>query len=73
MARGIDEEPDFSWWVPYMLQKHDVIILAINSRIKKKTHKYGVEVPKSHKDTMRLDALAGDTKWEDDQKLKWAT
>ena len=36
----------------------------------RKTHKYGVEEPKPHKDAMRLDALDGDTKWEDARKLE---
>ena len=25
-AKGIDDEPEFSWWLPYTLRKRDVII-----------------------------------------------
>ena len=30
-ARGIADEPAFSWWVPYMLRKRDVIISKVKS------------------------------------------
>lgn len=63
VARGLEDEPAFAWWIPYTLRKRDVIVSAINSRVKKKTHKYGVEVPTSLKDAHRLDAIAKDTKW----------
>ena len=28
-AHGIDSEPAFAWWVPYMLRKRDVILSAV--------------------------------------------
>ena len=46
-ACGIADEPAFSWWVPYMLQKQDVIISKVKSRIRKTTHKYGIEMATS--------------------------
>jgi hypothetical protein len=46
-AQGIGEEPTFAWWVPYVLQKQDVIVAAMNSRVRKTSHKYGIEVPPS--------------------------
>ena len=41
-SRGIDKEPAFSWWIPYTLQKRDIIISAINTLIRRTTHKYGI-------------------------------
>ena len=41
-ACGIDKEPAFAWWIPYTLQKCDILISAINIRIRKTTHKYGI-------------------------------
>ena len=49
MARDIWEEPAFAWWVPYVLHKRYVIILAVNSRVRKTSHKYGIELPSSAK------------------------
>ena len=43
----IQDEPDFAWWVPFILRKRDRIIAAVKSRIRKATHKYGIEIPNS--------------------------
>ncbi len=45
-ARNIADEPAFAWWVPYVLRKRDVIISAINFRVRRMSHKYGIEVRK---------------------------
>ena len=42
LARNINNEMDFAWWVPYNLRKLDVIVSSFNSRVKKQTHKYGI-------------------------------
>jgi hypothetical protein len=44
-ARGIADDPAFIWWVPYTLRKRDIILSAVKSRIRKTTHKYGIEIP----------------------------
>ena len=44
-VKQISEEPAFAWWIPYTLKKRDQIISAVNCQVKKKTHKYGIEVP----------------------------
>ena len=50
----IDDEPAFGLWVPYTLQKRDVTIAAINSRVKQTTQKYGIEVTKSINEGMDI-------------------
>ena len=37
----------FVWWVHYTLKKHGIILLAMKSRLRKTTHKYGIEIPAS--------------------------
>ena len=64
-ARGIDQEPAFCWWVPYTLRKRDAIIAAVKSRVRKTTHKYGVEIPNSVEHARRLDQANGNTLWMD--------
>jgi hypothetical protein len=54
-ARDIADEPAFAWWVPYTLRKRDIILSKINARIRKTTHKYGIEVPTSIEHAMKLD------------------
>ena len=65
VAKGIVKEPAFAWWVPYTLRKRDRIIAAVNNKTKKKSHKYGIEVPRSVAHTYELDQKNGDTFWRD--------
>jgi hypothetical protein len=39
-------EPAFAWWVPFTLKKRDCIIAAVSNRFLKKTHKFGIEIPR---------------------------
>ena len=64
-ARGIADEPTFKWWVPYTLRKRDVILSAVNKRIRKTTHKYGIEIPTSVEHSYAIDKNDGDTFWYD--------
>ena len=65
VARGIQDEPAFSWWVPYTLKKRDRIVSAVTSRIRKAKHKYGIEVPSDIKDAIRIDEKNGNSLWQD--------
>ena len=64
-ARGIADEPAFSWWVPYTLQKRDVIISKVKSRIRKTTHKYGIEMATCVGHAYEIDKGNGNTLWRD--------
>ena len=61
VARGLQDEPTFSCWVPYTLRKRDQIIAAVNSRVRKLTHKYGVEMPTSIEHANERDTKNGNT------------
>ena len=65
VARGIADEPAFAWWVPFTLKKRDRIIAAVNSRTTRRTHKYGIEIPRSVQHAHQLDEQNGDTFWRD--------
>ena len=65
VAHKIDKEPAFLWWVPYTLRKRDVIVAAINARVTKATHKYGIRVPQSVKEALAIDKENGNTLWQD--------
>ena len=64
-ARGIDDESAFSWWVPYTLRKRDVILSSVKGRIRKTTHKYGVELPRDVQHAMEIDRKNGNSFWRD--------
>jgi hypothetical protein len=63
VAHDLSTEPAFSWWVPYTLKKRDAIISAVNKRYWKRTHKYGIRVPKSVEEAYEIDKENGDNRW----------
>ena len=65
VAQGIDSEPAFAWWVPFTLKRRNRIIAAVNSRYHKRTHKFGIEVPKNFDECVRIDKENGNTLWQD--------
>ena len=63
---NIIHEPALAWWAPHTtLKKCDRIISAVNARLKKKTHKYGVLTPQTVKEAYALDKENNNTAWRD--------
>ncbi len=65
---GVALEPGFNWWVFRVLKKRDAIISLVkrrNVKYLKKTHKYGLPLPKSVEDALAIDRLSGSTLWAD--------
>jgi hypothetical protein len=60
---GLTEEAACSWWVPYTLWKRNAIILAVNKRYWKRTHKCGIRVPKSIQEAYAMDEENGVHCW----------
>ena len=65
VARGIEDEPAFMWWVTYTLRRRDRIIAGVNKRISRTTHKHGVELPTSVAHAKNLDEKNGNALWTD--------
>jgi len=65
VANKISLEPAFAWWVPFTLKKKDRIVAAVNARYLKRTHKFGIEVPKTVKEALEIDRQTGTTYWRD--------
>jgi hypothetical protein len=68
VAQGIDDEPAFNWWVCAVLRKREHIIALVkkrSTRFLKKTHKFGIEVPRSVAEAYALDKKNGNTLWAD--------
>ena len=61
----IDEEPAFAWWVPYTLKKKNRILSKLKSKYWQRTHKYGIELPKSVKEAYAIDKRNKNTLWRD--------
>jgi hypothetical protein len=68
LTQGIDHEPAFNWWVPHVLKKPDWIISLVckqTTHYLKRTHKFGIEVPKTVKKALALDSKNGNTLCKD--------
>jgi hypothetical protein len=53
------------WWAPHVLKKRSRIIAYVTKRYYKRTRKFGIEVPKSWDDCVRLDKENDNTLWQD--------
>ncbi len=68
VTKELDHEPAFNWWVPHVLRKCDQIISLVCGRTTgylKRTHKFGIEIPKTDKEALALDCKNGNTLWAD--------
>jgi hypothetical protein len=68
VTKGLDHEPAFNWWVPHVLKKCDQMISLVHKRTTrylKRTHKFGIEIPKTVKEALALDRKNGNTLWAD--------
>ena len=64
VANNLKDEPAFAWWVPYTLNKRIAIISKIESNFWKKTHKYGIQVPRNVKEEKAIDIKNVNKLWE---------
>ena len=63
VSSRISEEPTFACWAPSVLKKRNRIIAKIKSKYWLKTHKFGIEIPKSVLQARQIDAKNGNTLW----------
>ena len=64
VANKLSDEPAFKWWVEETLRKRHRIIQRVKSaKYWKRTHKYGIRLPHSVEEALRLDAESGTNFW----------
>jgi hypothetical protein len=61
VSKNLFDATAFVWWVPYVLKKRIHIIVSATKRYHKRTHNFGIEVPKNWEDRVRLDKDNGNT------------
>jgi hypothetical protein len=64
VANKLIEEAAFAWWVPQVLKQRERIIGVLNSCYHKRTHKFGIEVPKTVKRALEIDKETQTDFWE---------
>ena len=65
VSSRISEEPAFAWWSSSVLKKRNRIIMKTKSKYWLRTHKFGIEIPKSVLQARQIDAKRGNTLWWD--------
>lgn len=63
IGNKIASEPAFNWWVHYVAKRKERILSKVKSKYWKRTHKFGIEVPKSVKHALQLDKESGTNFW----------
>jgi len=78
VANRVAEEPAFNWWVKDVLRKRNRIISKLKSRYWTRTHKFGIQVPKSVEEALQIDEQTGTDHWKkainkemDKAKVAW--
>ena len=59
----ISTEPASAWWVPHGLRKRSRINNKVKSKYWKDTHKYGIRLPHSVEEALRIDEETGTGFW----------
>ena len=58
------DELVFAWWVYYDQKKKEIILFKVKSKYWQRTHKYGIRLPKSVKETYESDAENKNNLWQ---------
>jgi hypothetical protein len=71
-AKKLDKEPAFAWWVGHTLRKRDRIVNQVKHRMIKKELKFGIQVPRSVDEALKLDKENDNDLWQKaiDKELK---
>ena len=62
-SRRLQDLPAFNWWVKHTLKKKEQIIKAVRTRYLKRTHKFGLRLPKTVQEAYEIDAETGTDLW----------
>ena len=63
---GLIDKPAFAWWAPWTLRQMTRTLKATKTRYHRTTSKFGIELPKTVKHALEIDAKTGTTFWRDD-------
>jgi len=64
-TQGLSHEPAFVWWVKDTLHRKKRTIQKVKTRYWQRTHKFGIRLPKSVAEALKLDEENGNNLWHD--------
>jgi len=59
----ISDEPAFAWWVSSVLKKRNAIIKKVKGKYWRTTHKFGIKLPHSVEEALKIDKENGNDFW----------
>jgi len=68
IANHLMSEPAFAWWAPYVRRKRAAMVSKLckgKAKYWSRTHKYGIELPKTVEQALEIDSRTGTTYWRD--------
>jgi len=63
VVNKLTEIPAFKWWIGNVLRRRDRIIGKVKSRYWKRTHKFGIRIPKTLAEALDIDKDTGTDLW----------
>jgi hypothetical protein len=63
IAHQLQDLPAFRWWVPDVIKRKQRMIKAVKTRYLKRTHEYGIRLPKSVPEAYQIDQETGTDYW----------
>lgn len=64
-ANKISMEPAFVWWVPHVLTHRKRIIAKVKTKYWQRTHRFGIRIPKTVSEAIKIDKENNNTYWRD--------
>ena len=65
VAKGIDKEPAFKWWVHRFIKRSKRVVSKLKQRLACQSYKFGIKVPTTVEEALELDKQNGNTYWID--------
>jgi hypothetical protein len=65
IKKKIDSEPAFAWWIQIVKRHQKQIISKVKSKYWTRTHKFGIEIPKSVEEAIAIDKKNGNRLWQE--------
>ena len=72
VANRLVDKPAFKWWVPHTIRKRNQIIKKVKSRYWRTMHKFGVRLPHSVEEALKMDEEMGTDFWRHALKKEMA-
>jgi hypothetical protein len=65
IANNTADEPAFAWWIPPHLHHKERILKALKGRAMKRNQKFGITIPQTVEEALRIDKETNTTYWSD--------